>query len=73
MEHLTENVSFFPVEQKQMRALEACESALSSKWTPPLQVDIVLDPLTYFFYFNDPICNPSLQEPAVISSFYHLG
>lgn len=64
VEHLTESVpvSFFPEEQKQMRAIEACESALSSKWTPPLQVDIVLDPWPISFILTTLTVTPHCKS-----------
>lgn len=69
VEHLTEKVSFFPEEQKQMRALEACESALSSKWAPPLQVDIVLDPWPISFILTTLTVTPHCKRQMLSLPF----
>lgn len=54
---------FFQGKRETSKCDEARESALSSKWTPPLQVNPAV---TYFFHFYNPDSNP-LQTGQLLS------
>lgn len=54
---------FFPEEKKQRGYYE---SALSSKWTPPLQVDIALQPWPISFIFMTLVVTPHCQTSCYL-------